>query len=195
MTIRMNKEDSVALESSINVWESRVNGEEINEGRENCPLCTLATRRSSGGRESCDGCIIQRHTGVNMCLGTPYAESRSDRGRKQRELNFLKSLRQYNPIAKGDIVNNTDGSYHLRLTDDGLSNQGNISWDNDGEKFEYVVCETDLALPASGSMTGTKTNDTIIRDLATGQYIFTQERFLKLAEEKPEICSECGTEL
>lgn len=195
MTKRMDVEQSVALEASISTWERRCDGEEIHEGRDNCALCKLAESKNNG-LETCRGCIIAEHTGSNMCLGTPYSEiSRHDSDRKFRELKFLKSLRQYNPLQAGDIVNCTDGSYHIRLTDTGCGSLGNICWQKGGERYRYVVMFTGLTLPASGSMTGKKENDTIIRDLDTDEYIFTMERFLERAEEEKEICSECGTEL
>jgi len=195
MTIQMDKDDSTALEASIRIWKLRVDGEVIPQGRDNCPLCVLAEHRNDG-EETCEGCIIRKHTGKNMCHGTPYTETLSTfKDRNKEELEFLEGLRKYNPISKGDIVINTDGSYHLRLTDNGLSNLGNISWDRGGDKFKYVVVETGLQLPSSGSRFGKNTNDTIMRDLNSNEYIFTMARFLQVAEEEKEICSECGTEL
>jgi len=191
---RMNKGESNALEASISVWERRLNGEDIDEGRMHCPLCVFEKDRNAG-EDTCHGCVIHRHTGRFNCLDTPYTTSRDSEGRVRNEVEFLKSLRKYNPISKGDIVINTDGSYHLRLTDNGLSNIGNISWDRGGDKFKYVVVETGLQLPSSGSRFGKNSNDTIVRDLNSNEYIFTMERFLQVAEEEKEICSECGTEL
>jgi hypothetical protein len=190
----MDVDEATALEQSIQTWEKRAKGHHIDEGRTNCALCVLASDRNDGD-DTCSGCIISRHTKKVMCLGTPYADSRYDDTRTQREVDFLKGLRKYNPLQLGDIVNNIDGSYHLRLTPSTMTNSGNISWDSHSVKYRYVIVGQGLVLPSSGSRFGNNANDTIIRDVHSNEYIFTMDRFLKIAEEPKEICNECGTEL
>jgi hypothetical protein len=102
----MDKRTANALEASIAHWERNVAIETpkgISLGSAACALCTEF-------RPSCDGCPVKDETGEKDCIGSPY-EAAADlfcswkeypggagrfaawRAAAQRELDFLKSLR------------------------------------------------------------------------------------------------------
>jgi len=67
----MNKKTLTALNGSIKHWR-RMRDNKARSGEMpdswNCPLCDLYLTNS----RLCEGCPIQKHTGKQLCKGTPY---------------------------------------------------------------------------------------------------------------------------
>ena len=100
----MNKETLKALKGSIEKWENIVDGKDVDNATEDCPLCQLFWD------EDCESCPVCKKTGRNECSNTPYVKWRLHHIEKHygytplrnecpeckeiaiEELNFLKSL-------------------------------------------------------------------------------------------------------
>jgi hypothetical protein len=108
----MNSKTSKALEGSIKKWEKILSGKGTDEGRDNCPLCTIFIKRYISIYD-CKGCPVKDRTKFRKCRGSPYVEWEDHQNLAHRtvgkvkcdicknlalkELEFLKSLR---PKAK-----------------------------------------------------------------------------------------------
>jgi hypothetical protein len=64
----MNPQTLKALRGSIKKWEDICSGVGVDNGADNCPLCTRFYSRQ------CSGCPVMLKTGFDSCNGTPYAE-------------------------------------------------------------------------------------------------------------------------
>jgi hypothetical protein len=106
----MDARTAKALEDSIKHWEQNVAAEKLEDtkiGPENCALCGLFNMPHAASQgTSCVGCPVMDRTGQNFCKGSPYdqvelADDARDfnafRAAAQRELDFLKSLREPQP--------------------------------------------------------------------------------------------------
>lgn len=106
----LTKEQSTALEASIEHWEKIVTGDAASLNAMGCALCQAFIGRSSSTSIVCGGCPVYKKTGQNLCKGTPYvafhAATNAVGGRvtgpmskmlARSELDFLKSLRD--PVA------------------------------------------------------------------------------------------------
>lgn len=69
----MTPETKAALEASIESWKSRreaVDPEDVPMGVKACPLCAIFYKDTE-----CTGCPVQQHTGLDLCMETPYSNA------------------------------------------------------------------------------------------------------------------------
>ena len=66
----MKKETLKALKKSIQKWTDIVNGEGMDSGTRNCPLC----QKFNKGDYPCRDCPVEKFTGFKYCIETPYIE-------------------------------------------------------------------------------------------------------------------------
>ena len=87
----MERETLEALKGSIQKWRGITNGEGVDKGSNNCPLCHKFLDRKSG---TCFGCPVYEHTKEHLCVGTPYDNYGGDPSYENalEELEFLESL-------------------------------------------------------------------------------------------------------
>jgi len=64
--MKLSKRAEKALSGAIKKWTKIVNGNGVDKGMENCPLCKLYY----GG--DCMSCPIKHYTERIYCMGTPY---------------------------------------------------------------------------------------------------------------------------
>lgn len=178
--MEMNKEDEIALEESISDWKYKAAGGNVSR---DCPLCTLNKR-------DCRSCIIYRRTGQSQCRGTPYWDCCCHELDYYRsEIAFLESLRPEKKVEKdiievGDKVKITEGSWAFGLAN-GKTRKACIAIGR-----VYKVVELNTCLPEGDDHNGKFGNDTILFEPVSGSYIFTREKYLRLA--KPKHCPKCG---
>ncbi len=191
--MNLSKEETIALEESIDTWVRRGEGEEISEGFSNCALCRLVAIKPNGRTEyiigdyvNCQTCIIFKRTGKIECYDTPYRHAVESPTRIHEEIEFLKSFR--NKIQVGVKVKCKDGSYSMCITPQGLKNTLSNICDNK----KYIVIAMNLELPEKNNhRKNVMGNDTIIQDIDSGVYIFSRMEFLRPLNE----CTKCGTSL
>lgn len=63
-----NKQVRTALQKSIKKWEGIAYHGKEDHGMDDCALCEMFVVQ----RDSCDGCPIMEHIGMNCCCGSPY---------------------------------------------------------------------------------------------------------------------------
>ena len=63
----MNAKTRKALEGSIEKWQMIAYKGGMDNGSQNCPLCGLYFAEFH-----CKGCPVAKHTGDELCYGTPY---------------------------------------------------------------------------------------------------------------------------
>ena len=92
-------------------------------------------------------------------------------------------------MNKGDVVKVLDGSYSVKITDNGLEAEYGINLEKEGQ----IVVETGLSLPASTYLSGrSQRNDTILRGVDSGQITFIKLAFCRPVKQ---FCEYCGQRL
>ncbi len=97
----MDERTLEALRGSVAKWQQIVDGEGMDLGTYNCPLCLEFYDGEESG--DCDGCPVAAKTGTQYCNRTPYEDlelnmkpretyTEVDVEGARRELEFLKSL-------------------------------------------------------------------------------------------------------
>ncbi len=206
----MDNKTLKALGGSIEKWEKIVDGSEVDRLNANCPLCALFINHT------CRGCPVRDKSKDSGCRNTPYQawakhqNNTHDRYSNRKvlcstceslaktELEFLKTLlpeevkfkilNELNTKIKGihqnDIVTVFDDSYSIKLGNRELERTCDIVTGK-----TYIVIATGLKLPTRG--TGNIYNDTILQEIDDKDYIFSQQRFLKLSHR----CDKCGSKI
>ncbi len=199
----MDEKTLEALNGSIEKWKKVVAGTGKDNANSNCPLCQLY----KGDPNFCNPCPVKAVTQKSGCMDTPYDKWDSHQGgvhssefpRKiecgvcediaKKEVEFLKSLLPEAKVAEikeGDIVYIFDGSYSMIIKNDKLEITASNLSDN-----EYKVIATGQTHLPTDQGHGSH-NNTIVRQLFTNDYVFTQMRFLEF---KPKTCRACGQEI
>ena len=187
--MEMNKADEVALEESISAWKLK-RCKISDDG--SCPLCDLSRKRD---RIMCSNCIIKVHTGLIQCHGTPYWPRHDDKiSYYNNMITFMESLRPKKKVEKdvieiGNEVTVHDYSWMYKLRR-GTADASCFGGFNGMDNTIYTVVEVGVHLPEGGDNKGKFGNDTILFELASGNYVFTRERYLRLV--KPKCCPKCG---
>lgn len=76
----MDKRTLTALEGSIEKWRAIVNGNGVDGGAGNCPLCAAFVNEEDpeetepGEDSGCFGCPVAEAAGMTGCINTPYDE-------------------------------------------------------------------------------------------------------------------------
>lgn len=99
-----------------------------------------------------------------------------------------------NKLKDKKLYELTDGSWSLSITKDGL-NSTCPAWKAHGKR-EWEILAENCDLPAESEEY--KRNDTIIRDIANGEVVFTRKRFLReLKRFSPlyKYCPYCGSKI
>lgn len=190
--MEMSMNDEIALEESISDWKRKADGWVQDD---ECPLCILGRKRNGDiGNNKCTNCIIKKHTGRHSCSDTPFYRNPIFPDYHQREIEFLESLRPKKKTRKGiieigDEVMINDYSWMYKLSKGKVDNTYVTGFKGSDDTI-YTVVEVGVCLPESDDHKGKFGNDTILFELASGNYVFTRERYLRLA--KPKYCPECG---